>query len=132
MSLSFQDFTNKILSMKSMSFQKGFAFLFVFLMLLLAISKSFSQVMNPGPAGRLTNGSGDPPYLAGASDVFIQGQYAYVTSPLNHSLGIIDITLPGAPQHKGSITDEIDTYLGEPRGLFVAGNYAYTTSGGTD
>jgi|GEM_PF-5580109 len=118
--------------MKSMNLQKALFLLFALFLILLAIGKSFSQVMNPGPAGRLVDGSGSPPYLEAAYDVMVQGQYAYVTSPITHALEIIDISLPGAPQHKGSITGENDPYLGEPRGLFVAGNYAYITAGVTD
>src|SRR5579872_7503981 len=100
-----------------------------FLIFFLAAVKTFSQIVNPGPAGLVENGGGSPPYLGAPQQVFVQGNYAYVASSTTHSLEIIDITLPGAPVHKGSLTSSDNRNLTSARGLYVAGSYAYILSG---
>ncbi len=97
------------------------------LLIVAAITISFAQVINPTQVGVIQNGSGAIPPLEGPSTVFISGNYAYVVS--DNSLEIVDITLPGAPVHKGSLTDGTGgALLGQPTSVYVSGNYAYVTS----
>ena len=115
--------------MKSMNVQKGLFLLFVFLLILLAINRSFSQVVAPSQTGVIQNGSGPVPNLANPQSVFVSGNYAYVASKGSNALEIIDITLPGIPVHKGSLTNGTGgALLNQPQSVYVSGNYAYVTS----
>ncbi len=71
-------------------------------------------------------GGGSPEYLAGAVDVKIQGNYAYVVSYHDDALTIFDISDPYDLKHVGSLSGrDAPNYLYGPYGLFVRGNYAY-------
>lgn len=102
----------------------------VLLLLLLIGSKTSGQVMNPDHVGVIGNGYGAPPYLAQASTVFVQGSFAYVGG--DNAFEIVDITLPGAPVHKGSLLFSDDPAFGSVKSIFVAGKYAYLLCGGSD
>lgn len=101
----------------------------VLLLLLLIGSKTSGQVMNPDHVGVIGNGYGAPPYLAQASTVFVQGNFAYLGS---NAFEIVDITLPGAPVHKGSLLFSDEPAIGGVSSIFVAGKYAYLLCGGSD
>lgn len=63
------------------------------------------------------------------TDVFVSGNYAYLTALEQHKLLIIDISDKTNPTLKGSVIDT--TYMQNPRGVYVSGNYAYVTGNAT-
>ncbi len=94
------------------------------LIIIVAASNSiFSQVFNPDFAGRISNGDGPPPYLAGINDVFVQGDFVYAA--VGNGLEIVDISLPQAPVHRGSLRQADDPSISQFIRIWVQGNYAY-------
>ena len=94
-----------------------------------AITISFAQVINPAQVGVIQNGSGTIPALGDPKSVYVSGNFAYVASAGSNALEIVDITLPGAPIHKGSLTNGTGgALLDGPNSVYVSGNYAYVTS----
>jgi hypothetical protein len=83
----------------------------------------------PSHKGSLTDGAGGAA-LSGSFDLYVAGNYAYVTSMGGDALEIVDISNPAVPVHKGKITNGNVTapYLNNPWNVFVAGNYAYVVS----
>lgn len=74
-------------------------------------------------------GAGAPPWLGGASDVFVVGNYAYVTAYLDDALTIIDVSNPALPVFSGSIQGwGAPNFLGSATGVFIVGNYAYVAA----
>lgn len=74
-------------------------------------------------------GAGAPPWLGGASDVFVVGNYAYVAAYLDNALTIIDVANPAAPAFVGSIQGfGAPNFLGQANGVFVVGHYAYVAA----
>jgi hypothetical protein len=67
-------------------------------------------------------------YLQGPSDVFVSGNYAYVTSRHNHRLVVFDVSDPRDPLPV-SYTDQS---LNAPVQVHVSGIYAYVVAEGTD
>ncbi|MBT3816753.1 MAG: hypothetical protein HOG08_00215, partial [Candidatus Magasanikbacteria bacterium] len=67
-------------------------------------------------------------------DIFIQGNYAYITTNVSDALEIIDISDPSNPSHIASSTDSGGSapYLNGASGLFVSGDYAYVASNNSD
>ena len=65
--------------------------------------------------------------------VFVQGNYAYVTSIASDTLEIVDISNPKNPTHAGKITNGTGgAVLDYPTSIFVQGNHAYVTSIASD
>jgi hypothetical protein len=81
-------------------------------------------------------GAGAPNYLQGASSIFVEGNYAYVTSGFkdeknDNALSIFDISNPSNPTLKGIIKGEgTPNYLSGATNVFVRNNYAYVVSEG--
>ena len=99
----------------------------------LFFSASVSAQINPVHSAAIQHGLGATPYLDQPYDLFLSGQYAYVLSYTTHSLTIVDITNPFAPQHKGSlINGEGGALLTNPVSVFVKDNYAYVVSYGNN
>ncbi len=61
--------------------------------------------------------------LDGLKEVYVQGQYAYVTASTNNSFSIIDISDKKRPIIVS--TYENATLLDDARGIFILGKYAY-------
>ena len=80
--------------------------------------------------GQLTDGGSLE--LAGASSVFIQGDYAYVAARDDNGLQVIDISDPSSPTGVGQLTNGGSLELNNPRSVFVQGNYAYVAANGDD
>ena len=73
--------------------------------------------------------------LNGARSVYVSGNYAYVASAGSNALEIVDVTNPAAPVHRGSILDTgnpLGALLSNPQSVYVAGNYAYVASYGSN
>jgi hypothetical protein len=82
---------------------------------------------NPVHKGSLSDGAGGA-LLSNPSDVYVSGNYAYVTSYDNDALEIVDISDPANPVHLSSLSDGAgEVLLSGPSGVFVSGNYAYIT-----
>ena len=83
----------------------------------------------PEQIGYLKNGSelgnGQDGSLNGASSVFVQGDYAYVSAGHNDSMNVIDIADKTSP-HIIGIFYNSSSFKGGP--IFVKGNYSYFTS----
>ncbi|MFC1658225.1 NosD domain-containing protein [Candidatus Omnitrophota bacterium] len=84
------------------------------------------------PASPSVTGSisvSDSPYLNGAWDVYVSGQYAYVTARLADALTIIDVSDPSNPSYVASITGAgSPNYLNGPMSVYISGKYAYVTA----
>ncbi|PLW80738.1 hypothetical protein C0585_01170, partial [Candidatus Woesearchaeota archaeon] len=82
-----------------------------------------SDPTNPVEVGYVTDSEvgGTATTLDGASDVFVSGGYAYVTSRDDDGLSVIDVSNPTNPAEVGYI----DTILNSPQTIFVSGDYAY-------
>ena len=63
--------------------------------------------------------------LDGAIDVFVQGNYAYVTSQIENSIQLIDISDPTNPVGIAQLIDDGSLELNGAIDVFVQGNYAY-------
>jgi hypothetical protein len=63
-------------------------------------------------------------------DVFVSGDYAYVTGISSNSLAIVDISNPNSPEVINYINST--SYLGGAYSVFVSGDYAYVTSSNKD
>ena len=73
--------------------------------------------------------------LLNPQSVFVAGNYAYVASYDSNALEIVDVTDPAAPVHTGSISDGGGSgapFLNKPYSVYVAGNYAYVASYGSN
>ena len=99
-------------------------------------SSEDSQNINITLVG-LIRGAGAPNYLGGASSIFVEGKYAYVTSGFwdeegtinDNALSIFDISNPSNPTLAGSVHGNgTPNYLGGANNVYVSGNYAYVTS----
>lgn len=87
--------------------------------------------VSPVHVSSLTDGTGGA-LLKKPTDVFVSGNYAYITSSEDNALEIVDITNPQAPVHKGSIVDGTGGVdLKNPNSVVVFGNYALVTSSGS-
>jgi hypothetical protein len=93
-----------------------------------------SDPTNPKEVGCIqdTEQAGTAQLLDGAYDVYVSGEYAYITSPFDHGLSIIDVSDPTNPQEVGYIND---TNVGGTANLlngsdhvYVSGKYAYVTA----
>ena len=74
-------------------------------------------------------GAGAPNYLSGTNDVYVSGNYAYVSSYNDGSLTIINISNPSKPAIKGFIKGfGAPNYLDGVWGVKVVGSYAYVCS----
>ena len=80
------------------------------------------NISEVGSTGTLAN-------LAGARDVYISGNYAYVASNTADSLTVIDISDPTTPTEVGTVTS---ANLDGARSVYVSGNYAYVASRDAD
>jgi hypothetical protein len=89
-----------------------------------------SDPKNPVHVSSITGaGPGPPNYLYGAVGIYINSNYAYVTSYNDSALSIFDISDPKNPVHVGSITGAgSPNYLGGAYGISVNGNYVYIAS----
>jgi len=65
----------------------------------------------------------------GARDVFLRGDYAYVTADIADSLTIIDISNPTSPTQVSTISA---VNLDGAIGIFVRGNYVYVAARDAD
>lgn len=69
-----------------------------------SLTTLFAQQINTKLIGSYPDGYGStPPYLYGASSVFVLGNYAYIVS--GQTLEILDITLPRQPVHIGGLVN---------------------------
>ncbi|MFH1917685.1 MAG: right-handed parallel beta-helix repeat-containing protein, partial [Nanoarchaeota archaeon] len=75
--------------------------------------------------GWLSNSSS----MNGAINVFVSGDYAYVTSYAGNSLTIIDVSTKTSPTQIGYLTN---SSLGTAYGIYVSGDYAYVASYDSD
>ncbi len=83
---------------------------------------------NPIHVGAITdNGTTE---LDTATDIWVSGRYAYVTS--GYGLEILDISDPANPTHVGAITDDATTAMSGAFALHVSGKYAYIAAGTDD
>ena len=62
--------------------------------------------------------------LNGANDVFVSGQFAYVTAGATNKLTVIDVTIPTGPVQVGVFENNIINGAG---GVYVLGRFAYVT-----
>jgi hypothetical protein len=123
---NFNQKSEKRQTISSSSFLK----LLAFIVFLAAGPASFSQVPNLVQAVVVESGNGTTPNLTGAYDIDVVGNYAYVIGR-GDALEILDITLPGLPVHKGSLSNSIGgASLLRPTQIVVSGAYAYITSYG--
>ena len=100
------------------------------------LSKSLISRILPARShvGSIVNGSGGA-LLDGPYGVFVSGNYAYITSYYSSALEIVDVTDPANPVHAGKhywTAGVLFPALSLPAGLFVAGNYTYVASHGSD
>lgn len=70
--------------------------------------------------------------LHGANDIFVSGDYAFVTAYADHSMTIINVSDPTAPTFVSRIKDGVGSFtqMSYPSSVFVDGNFAYITSFG--
>lgn len=83
------------------------------------LNGKLDQTLNkiPGFIGQITSG------IDGARNVYVRNSYAYVTSNLDQSLRIIDISDPYIPVIIGALGG-----LENLTGIYISGNYAYVVS----
>jgi hypothetical protein len=93
----------------------------------------------PVHKGNITNNTSGGANLTQPMSIFVQGNYAYLantapdTRESYNSLGIIDVTNPAAPAHRGIVIDGLpDALLFRPSSVFVSGSYAYLASTGSN
>ncbi|MBP9694839.1 MAG: hypothetical protein KBD73_00285 [Candidatus Magasanikbacteria bacterium] len=90
-----------------------------------------SDPQYPRHAGILRDSgiTGEGAQLYQPQDIFVQGNYAYVTVRnfvSNDALEIIDISDPYNPTHVGSLLNSVGgAVLSGPEDIYVSGNYAY-------
>ncbi len=83
-----------------------------------------AQTLNVKQAAFVQNGYGSSPSLLKAGNVFVAGNYAYVTG--QDYMQIIEITSPGNPIPRGVIYNgQGGAQFLTPTGIFVSGSYAY-------
>jgi hypothetical protein len=64
--------------------------------------------------------------LSGGHDVYVLGNYAYVTAWGDDSLTVVDISEPTDPSAIGVVINS--TYMDGAHGIYVSGSYAYVTA----
>jgi hypothetical protein len=83
---------------------------------------------NPVHKGSIVDGGGLVPVLWRPNDVYVSGNYAYVTG-IEDSLEIVNVANPTNPVHVGNITSgQNGAMLDGPMGVYVSGSYAYVVS----
>ncbi len=107
------------------------------------LAQSGNQAIEPATSTRgydftsvrvLSNGQGSlSQQLAAPSSVFVATKgsktYAYVTAGGNNALEVVDVSIPAAPKHAGSISHGVGgAKLLDPSAVTVNGDYAYVTS----
>ncbi len=92
-----------------------------------------SDLMGAGPQllAEVTDEVGGFTKLEGANSVFVSGTTAYVTSSVEHSLTIIDVSNPSSPQLLAELYDDDGTFsqLAGAVQVYVSGTTAYVPSG---
>jgi hypothetical protein len=84
--------------------------------------------VNPLHLGSISNGE-DGARLSGASDVFVSGDYAYVTARTSDTLEVIDVSDPLYPVLVGSLADgDGGAVLDGAWSVVVEGSYAFVTA----
>lgn len=83
-----------------------------------------SNTLAPMPVSQIVNGEGGAALLTPFS-IFVNGNYAYVTSYGDKALEILDVSNPASPVHTGKIEFMFNNPT--PFDVFVAGSYAYVT-----
>ena len=81
---------------------------------------------NPTHVGSITDDATTE--LDGAQQIYVSGNYAYVTAGVDDGVEILDISDPANPTHVGAITDDGTTALFGPSGIVVRDDYAYVVS----
>ena len=82
-----------------------------------------------GTATSALSSDGNGASLSSPSSVFVQGNYAYITSQGSDALEIVNISNPANPTHAGKIIHGTGgAVLDYPSSVFVQGNYAYIVS----
>jgi hypothetical protein len=78
----------------------------------------------------LSDGGGSVPCLSLPTNIYVSGNYAYVTSAGSTALEIVNITDPANPAHSSRLDNGNGTapFLYDPRSVFLSGNYAYVAS----
>ncbi|MBD3300353.1 MAG: hypothetical protein GF347_03300 [Candidatus Moranbacteria bacterium] len=79
---------------------------------------------NPVLVATLTDEAGGYTALGGVYDVFVSGNYAYITS-LENGFTIVDITTPSSPV---LVYQTVNAGVAYPYSVHVEGNYAYITA----
>ena len=89
---------------------------------------ALSSIPSPTGVGQLTDTGSLT--LDGAISVFVQGNYAYVSSLNEDGLQVIDISDSTNPRGVGQLTDTdgASLELDGAQSVFVQGNYAYVAS----
>ena len=82
----------------------------------------------PAHVGNLSNGdAGTGIYIP--SSLFVEGNYAYITSPSVHTMEIVDVSDRTQPVHLTTVTNESVGGFARPHSVMVRGNYAYVLTG---
>ncbi|MBS1506092.1 MAG: hypothetical protein JSS79_05565 [Bacteroidetes bacterium] len=121
---------NKKVEKRDVNLNPTFLKLIAIVIFFITGSLAFSQVPNLEQSVVIESGNGTTPNLTGAYDLDVVGNFAYVIGR-GDALEILDITLPGLPVHKGSLSNSIGgASLLRPSQIVVSGGYAYVTSYG--
>ncbi|MEK6837895.1 MAG: hypothetical protein AABX69_04545, partial [Nanoarchaeota archaeon] len=84
---------------------------------------------NPGSLRKVYD-SGLKRDFAGASSIYVSGDYAYVTSDYDDGLLVVDVSTPSSPAPVTSVQD--GTKLLDPSSVFVKDSFAYITAPGSN
>jgi len=82
------------------------------------------KIGSPSILGTETDGT----VLSGSSAVAVNGDYVYVTSFLDDSLNVMDVSSSTNPRIAATITGGAGSYLDRPMNLVTAGDYVYVVS----
>lgn len=84
-------------------------------------------IIDDGTCDTEFNTTGCP--LAGAKDVYVKDDYAYVASETDDGFAIVDISYPSSPTYIDGQFDSSDESLDGTNAIYVQGDYAYVLSG---
>lgn len=113
---------------KAVSIVSSVALFAVVLLPSSSVAEFTASDVNPLHLGSVSNGENGA-RLSGASDVFVSGDYAYVTARTSDTLEIIDVSDPLYPMPVGSIADgDGGAILDGAWSVVVKDAYAYVTA----
>ena len=96
-----------------------------------AINAADPSFFYPAPVAKVSHTATTGPFLSAPQVVTVVGNFAYVGSSSSTSFQILDITNPLLPVKRGSLVGTGTAgaaNLSFPRGIAIAGSYAYVTS----